>query len=203
MTTAKQIRDRVSPDYIRLKEVPAFLKKQGIDITYDGLVFYKRLGLLDPPRKFTKIKEKYYSKGYLLLIFSSIKLIQGFFGVELKDVAQIKRKWGVVALYYLPYSFILAMNKLRSQKVMGKPFLISGLSIRYYANLFINMFLSERKRRFATTLSNVHHDIIPEFTDMLTKGKHSEVTVLKQAGISANHIANLLGGRVEDAQKLA
>ena len=104
--------------HVLLEDAARLLKKSGYDITYNGLYYYRRLGILPEPERLAKSKFKYYDINALIDIMFIVDFLRGVFHFNTEQVALLIKAVRLENVKYLikeyfngPYVVLHAYGK--------------------------------------------------------------------------------------------
>jgi len=89
-----------------VREVLKALKKNGVNLGYTGLMYYRDLGLIPPPVKEKGTKERFYDVLELQERIMAIKLISSIFDLNYQETASYAKRLPLDTFNKLPIGFM-------------------------------------------------------------------------------------------------
>ncbi|OGW78837.1 MAG: hypothetical protein A3I73_00860 [Omnitrophica bacterium RIFCSPLOWO2_02_FULL_45_16] len=94
-----------------LKGAERLLKESGYDITYNGLYYYRRLGILPEPERLPNSKFKSYDIDDLVETMFIVDILRGIFHLKTELVAVLIKEMGIEKVRYLIYCYFIWSGK--------------------------------------------------------------------------------------------
>ena len=95
----------IPPSHVLLEDAAKSLKDAGYEITYNGLYYYRRLGILPAPERIPGSKFKYYNINDLIEVMFIVDFLRGVFHLNMEKIAFLVKSVGLDKVKFLMYKY--------------------------------------------------------------------------------------------------
>jgi len=160
----------IPPNFWTIRQCVNILNADKFNISYDGLSYYRRLGIIPNPTRFKGYMDKFYFFPDLWAYITTAKLLTNLWGLRLEDLPFYMEKLSVEAYLDLP-RILLKIH----EKTFGLRPNVKGEARRLYSSLYDTLCLA-MKKILNRTIKNLKTNISPEdLNDLLEKESQNYV----------------------------
>ena len=149
-------KETIPAGWLTIRDAEKNLEQAGVKISYHGLSYYRRLGIIGEPRRFKGCMDKYYYYPNLLKFVQTAKSLTSSYDIELTRVKIYVSKLPKDVYFELPRLLLNAHDKIwpTSQEYV----------VPTYSTLYIGMPIA-----LDNTIKKLDPNKIDEFVSMLEK----------------------------------